>query len=218
MLPKLNSEQMGLLTDHLKGKGFVIRQGAPIRANAEGKAIGLDPSGLCWSRTDHSDFLFPAIPTLLAFPKQRVSLESLKSRYFAMTFSNSAATVRMRPRLEGGPLWTELRAGGQCALAPDERAVIDFLLSRTSGGIDLVTDFPMGDFRTRVVRGKQFYQTRLDPSLARSTMAGLESQGARNSYLPKRGVLELPSYRLPSKKEYLDLFESLGEWCYFRAA
>jgi len=216
LLPKLNPRQMLTIELRLRAQGFSVRADPQIIAKKDREILHCLSSGLCWSGTDPSDALIPVIPELLASPKDEVSVSALKEIYFGMVKSGSAAMVRFLPRMEGGPTWRLLRAMGACSLAPDELAVLDFLLEHASGGCNLVTDFPAPRVRKRIIHGRQFYETNLPVADARSTLASVGSQADRNSYLPKRGILKLSTFNHPSRREYLELFESLGEWCYFQ--
>jgi hypothetical protein len=218
LLPKPNRLQIRTLADSLRRQGFRITGDSRVAAKSREQTIHISPSGLCWSRSDPADLVLPAIPRLLSAPKEAVSLEQLKRRYFDLKVRGSNATVRFEPRMEGGSLWKELRATGQCGLAPDERALLVFLTRHSQGGIDLLTDFPTPSSQGRVIGGKLYFDSRLDGSEFISTLRSTEFRPARQSYLPRSGILRLAGFRSPSRQDFTELFESLGEWCYLTPA
>jgi hypothetical protein len=217
LLPKLNSGQMSTIERELKERRFVIRPGQPMTAKRGQAIIKYDAAGLCWSESDLSDIMLPHIPELLASPKEEVPLAALKTLYFGIRTVGPRATIRLRPRLEGGPNWRELRRSGLCALAPDEHSVLAFLLEHASAPLNVITDFATEVSKSRIVSGRQLYEARIGAALVTSTLSSAEKQGTRNSYLPRDGALRLARFDPPSKQEYAELFEGLGEWCYFRA-
>lgn len=217
LLPKLNSVQILMIGKKLKERGFVIRSGQSMTAKRGRTIIKYDTAGLCWSNSDLSDTMLPHIPGLLASPKEEVPMVELRRRYFGVRSSGRGATIRFRPRIEGGPVWRELRWSGLCALTPDEHAVLTFLLEHASGPLNMVTDFATAAFRRRIINGRQFFETKVSAPLATSTLSNTERQGTRNSYLPQDGVLQLSRFDSPSRQEYAELFVSFGEWCYLQA-
>jgi hypothetical protein len=216
LLPKLNRTQMQTLGARLKRQGFAISGDSSMTAKERGVVLHIDSGGLCWSTSDPADWIVPAIPELLSAPKEEVPLEQLKRRYFSLQTSGSSAILRFEPRIERGSLWRALRGTGDCGLAPDEFAVIMFLLEHTRGRVSLVTDFPTTSSRRRVIGGRQYFETSLTSPQARSTLSSVSKHGARNSYVPPRGVLTLTSFTPPSRRGWVESFEGLGEWCYFR--
>jgi hypothetical protein len=216
LLPKLNRTQMQTLGAGLKRQGFAISGDTSMTAKGRGLALHIDSGGFCWSTSDPADWIIPVIPILLSTPKEEVPLEALKRRYFSLQTSGSGAILRLEPRIERGSLWRALRGTGERGLAPDEFAVIMFLLEHTRGRVSLVTDFPTTSSRRRVIGGRQYFETSLTSPQARSTLSSVSKHGARKSYVPQRGVLTLTSFTPPSRRGWVEFFEGLGEWCYFR--
>jgi hypothetical protein len=216
LLPKLNRTQMQALGARLKKQGFAVSGDTSVKAKKRGSVLHIDPGGLCWSNSDPADWIVPAIPGLLSAPKEKVPLETLKDLYFSLQDSGSGAILKLEPRIERGSLWRALRGTGEWGLAPDEFAVIMFLLEHTRGRVSLVTDFPTTSSRRRVIGGRQYFETSLTSPQARSTLSSVSKHGARKSYVPQRGVLTLTSFTPPSRRGWVEFFEGLGEWCYFR--
>jgi hypothetical protein len=216
LLPKLNPGQVLTIGDRLKERGYVVSTAQSIKARKGRTFIGCDPVGLCWSNSAPMDAILPHIPELLASPKEDAPVVELRRRYFGARRSGQGATIRFRPRLEGGPVWRGLRGSGLCALTPDEHAVLVFLLEHASGPLNVVTDFVAKTSSRRIVNRRQLYDSGIGAALVRSTLSSTETRGQRNSYLPQGGVLRLSRFDPPSKREYVELFESLGEWCYFQ--
>ena len=217
LLPKLNRKQMQTLEGELKRKGFTVGGGYILYARNHDQAIHVNPSGLCWSNSDPSDAIVPALPRIMAASKMAVPLEDIKRLYFTLKPSGSFSMLRFEPRMERGSLWKELRASGQCGLAPDEYLLLLFFL-RSAGDCDVVTDFPASAGRRLLIGGKLYFDSRIAASEVRSTLRSVEASSTRNSYLPRRGVLRLAMYTSPSKREFSELFERLGEWCYLTPA
>jgi hypothetical protein len=214
LLPKLNELQLRAIGRRLAERGFAVETGSSLKATSRKAALYVNPVGYCWSSVDPADAIAPSIPQLLRAPKQKASVSELASRYFDVQTDGSSASVRLSTRMESSTLWHGLRADGLVALTPDERAVVSFLVG-ASGGCELLTDFPRLGSRVRIIGRRQYYESRLGPAEAKSTLRALGERGLRNSYLPERGVLVFDSFSLPSRKELARVFESLGEWCYF---
>jgi hypothetical protein len=218
LLPKLNRSQMQMLGNTLKSKGFTIYGASTLTAKGNDQVLHINPQGLCWSASDPSDLVVPALPKIMRAPKVIVPLEELKSLYFTLRPSESVFIVRFEPRMEKGPLWKALRATDQCGLAPDELAVLLFLLKSAGGECEVLTDFPTRMGRRRLIGGKLYFDSHLAISEVRSTLRSVEARSSRNSYLPRGMILRLSKYKSPSELRFSELFESLGEWCFLTPA
>jgi hypothetical protein len=130
LLPKLNFAQMQVLAKSLTESGLVVRHSSVISARSMKGVIHVDPRGFCWSVFDPSDEILPAIPALLKRWKERKPLKELADLYFMVANSGGKTVVRLSTRVESSTLWRALRASGDCGLAPDEYAVISFLLQQ----------------------------------------------------------------------------------------
>ncbi len=213
-LPKLMPWQIATIRHRLESIGFRTTGNNPMRAFKAGVRILVDPSGLCSSNQDLSDAIAPALPDILTFEPKKVSLGVLRDSYFASERRGDKLLLRLSPRLESKSYWSELRSAGSSALTPDERAVYSAVLSSRTALTPLVTDFPVeGSVVRRIGRG-QYYDSWLKPAEAASTLRGMGSTKARNTYLPRNSILSLSPAPLP-KKELLGLFDKLGEWCFF---
>lgn len=217
LLPKLTPGQVDLLRNRLASLGFKVSGSSRVAAIRPGQTIRVNPVGFCWSNLDPTDAVAPAIPDLLAAPSRQVSFDALKNVYFRSERGVTNPTVRFTPRVEGGSLWTELRASGACGLTPDEHSVVGSVLGSSSGGCRLLTDFPVEGSHVRIIGKKQYYDSALDPVEANSTLRVVGARGERNAYLPRDGIVHLDSLRIPRREDWLRAFDDLGEWCYFRA-
>ena len=215
LLPKLNSVQMGLLTTGLTRHGFSFRYSGPrVTAKSERGLVHVDPAGLCWARFDPSDIVLPLIPELVKARKEEIPLGGLAAKYLKGTKSGQDSLVLLT-RLESGPAWDSLRSLNECGLSPDEYRVASFLVSRAKRWVRVTTDYPVGDMRSSLMGRKRYFLSNLSPDQAESTLRQAGRSQARNSYLPRDGVLESDGILPPSRQELGDLFSGLGEWCYF---
>jgi len=212
LLPKLNSLQMEILAKRFAVIGTVRRAASLVVSSKEGK-IRVSDEGLCWSSFDPSDAVLPAIPALLSCPKEMASMEAVKSKYFRTSRSSEGTTFHVLPRLESSSRWRELRASGGCALAPDEHAVVSFLLGRASGNCEMITDFPVEGSTPLVLGRKRYFDSRLNPAEAISTLRVVGEREQRNSYIRRDRSLRLSSVPAISRRDWIDLFADLGEWC-----
>ena len=216
LLPKLNEAQMQALGIRLKRQGFEVASRRTLVARRRDMALRISPSGLCWSSSDPADSVVPGIPELLGCPKAAVPVEGLENGYFSLRLAGQGADLRFEPRMEAGSLWRSLRAVNQCGLSPDEHRVLLFLLEHAEGECDLLTDYPTLSGRKRVIGSKVYFESRLKTSEINATLRSVEGPSARNSYLPARGIIRLARYHPPPRREFVALFDDLGEWCYLR--
>lgn len=213
-LPKMVPRQMETMRQRLESIGFATKGSSPLRASKGGLRILVDPSGFCSSEQDLSDAIAPAMPAILASKPAKVSFRALRRLYFASENRGKGLLLRLSPRLESESYWDELRATGSCALTPDERTVYSTLLSSSTSLTPLVTDFPVEGSVVRRIGRRQYYDSRLEPAEAGSTLRGIGTAQERNSYLPRDSILSLNPARLP-KGELLEVFEESGDWCFF---
>ena len=204
-----------MLSDRLKGKGFKVSGASSLVARGRTMTIHINPSGHCWSSSDVGDVIIPIIPEILEIPKQEVPLQELLSKYCRVKKSGDSAVVGTSTRLESGNDWRALRKIGQCALTPDEWAVISLMLETASGGCTLVTDFPTKTSRVRIMGKRLYHESVLRPKQAVTTLRSVDRKGSRNSYLTEDGLLVLNSFRPPSRARQKEVLEGLGQWCYF---
>ncbi len=216
LLPKLGRPQSEALAKRLTDKGFAVRRYSELVASKKGAVLHVNPAGFCWSNVDSGDALAPAIPGILALPKETTTLEDLRNRYFALGRSEGSVAVRFSTRMESSSLWEGLRTGGECGLTPDELAVASSVIGASRGGCRLLTDFPAEGSKIRIVGKRQYYESSLDQSEAASTLRPVGQKGERNSHLPREGILLFESLLLPPREKQLELFNGLGEWCCLR--
>ena len=214
LLPKLNSLQMEILAKRFAVIGAVQRAAA-LRVNSKEGRIWVSETGLCWSSFDPSDAVLPAIPALLSCPKEEASMETVRSKYFRASRSKEGTTFHFLPRLESSSRWRELRSTGGCALAPDEHAVVSFLLKRGGGNCKMVTDFLVDGSTPFVLGKKRYFDSRLSPDEAASTLRIVGERGQRNSYIPGDGKIGPSQSSGPDPYDWFGLFADLGEWCSF---
>jgi len=214
LLPKLNSSQVEVLAKRFAEIGVVTR-GALLVVNSRQGPISVSDAGLCWSSFDPGDVVLPAVPNLLSCPKEDAQMETVKARYLRTSRSQEGTTVRVLPRLESSSLWRELRASGGCALAPDEHAVVSTLLRGARRKCEMVTDFFVGGSVPLVYGRKRYFGSKLGPDEAALTLRVAGERGLRNSYVPNDGALGPISASALRRRNWLDLFGDLGEWCPF---
>jgi len=214
LLPKLNSSQIEILARRFSEIGTIQRE-APLTVSSKEGTIRVSNEGFGWSSFDSSDSILPTVPALLSCPKEKASIEAVKSKYFRASKSKEGTTFHLLPRLESSSRWRKLRASGGCALAPDEHAVVSFLLKKAREGCEMVTDFPLEGSTPFVLGRKRYFDSSLDSDMAASTLRVIDERGQRNSYLPRDGKMGLGPVSALSRREWLGLFAELGEWCPF---
>ena len=214
LLPKLNTLQKKILADRFSEIG-TVRSTATLAVSSREGTIKVSDEGLCWASYDPSDAVLPVVPALLSCPKEEASMETAKGKYFRETRSKEGTTCHFFPRLESSTRWRELRATGGCALAPDEHAVVSFLVERAKGNCEMITDFLADGSIPLVLGRKRYFDSRLDPDEATSTLRVAGKRGQRNSYIPRDGRIDLGAMSAPSRRDWSDLLAYLGEWCSF---
>ncbi len=213
LLPKLNQGQIGILTKRFAKAGRSVKVRGLITARLKEGTLHVSPDGLCWSAFDPSDSVLPAIPDLLAAPKERVPIQTLKAKYLRPASTGSKTPLRITTRIESSSSWDKLRASGDCGLAPDEHAVVSLLLKGSRARCSLVTDFPVTGSIPRICGRKRYYDSRLEIGEALSSLRVVGSRFPRNSYLARDGLFQLGEFRLPSSDDWRSLFHEVEDWC-----
>jgi hypothetical protein len=207
---------MHVLGRRFQRLGRVRMSSDHLSAELRSGVLHVVSSGLCWSRIDPADFILPIIPDILSVSKNDIpSKEDLESMYFRTSRESGVFRIHLRVRLERSSTWSALRALGECALAPDEHAVVTHLLRSSRGSCRVLTDFPGHCSKLVVYRGKRYFDSRVEATYAAETLRHTDEGSARNSYVPRNGVLELRGASCLERRTIADLFESLGEWCSF---
>ncbi|HXW95245.1 MAG TPA: hypothetical protein VEJ19_06030 [Nitrososphaerales archaeon] len=214
LLPKLNSVQIEILARRLSEVG-VVRRGAALVATSREGTIRVSDEGLCWSSFDPSDAVLPAVPALLSFPKEEAPMETIKGKYLRASGSKGKVNVCILPRLETSSWWRELRASGGCALAPDEHAVVSFLLERVRGNCEMITDFLVDGCNPIVLGRKRYFDSKVSSGEAVSTLRVVGERSQRNSYIPGDGNFRISWISAVTERDWTDLFAYMGEWCSF---
>ncbi len=213
LLPKLNRVQIGLLLKRFEELGHsVVNQGL-IAVTLEEGTVHVSSNGLCWSAFDPSDAVLPAIPDLLAAPKEKVPVQALMAKYFRLASTGGRTRVRISTRIESSSSWDKLRASGDCGLAPDEHAVASLLLKGSSAKCALVTDFPVIGSVPRICGRKRYYDSRLEIGEALSSLRMVGSRSPRNSYVARDGSFQLGRFSPPSTDDWHELFRGVEDWC-----
>ena len=88
---------------------------------------------------------------------------------------------------------------------------------RPSKGCVLLTDYPLPTCRPRMIGGRQYFESEVSPNDAEGTLSVVGSTRIRSSFIPKGGILFIRGFKAPSERDFVRLFESMGEWCYFVA-
>jgi hypothetical protein len=212
----MNASQMDVLAQRLAGRGFRIRHSNSIAGSSPEGVVHVDPRGFCWAAFDPRDIVLPVLPILQSVPKEGKPLQEIMGLYFQFAKSKSQTILRLSTRIESSTLWKALRASNNCGLTPDEHAVISFLIGNAEAEFLLVTDYPTESSTMRTYGRKRFYESRLSPQEALSTLRSVAHKSSRNSYLPRDGAITFNRFKFPSRDELTRLFGSLGEWCYFQ--
>lgn len=215
LLPKMTREQVKVISERLTGAGYSVKLSDCLSARSRKGTIHVDPSGVCRSTTDTTDLVVPAIPDILACKKERIPIGELKSLYLATGRSGRKTRVRISTRTESSLLWRLMRASGDCGLSPDEHAVATFLLERAGGTCGVLTDFPGDEPVVKVLGKRRYFDSKVSAAVAAMTLRVAGAKSSRNSYLRRDGVLEFARFERPSAADWHDLFDGLGEWCYF---
>ncbi len=215
LLPKLVPAQVELISRRLEGLGFRVNSRGILSAKNEGKSVHVDSQGLCWSNVDVTDEVGPVVPELLSLPKQPASYGKVAGMYLNTVPHTLNRKVRFSLRVETGRNWRLLREHGFSGLSPDEHLVVSRVLALGGGRVQMVTDFPTADSRSRVIGKRLYYTSSLDAAEAVETLRMAGEEKRRNSYLPDDGILELESPISRALTAWEDAFHDLGEWCYF---
>jgi hypothetical protein len=211
----MNNAQMIVISKRLTLAGYSVVHSNSLLAKSSHSKIRIDASGVCRSTTDVADVIIPEIPDILCMKKEPISMGELKSLYLATGRSGKKTRIRVSTRTESCLLWELMRASDSCGLSPDEHAVATFLLERARSACDVVTDFPEVGSVIRMVGRRRYFDSKVDPATAATTLRVAGAKSARNSYLPRDGMLELANFAKPSAVDWFGLFKELGEWCYF---
>jgi hypothetical protein len=214
LLPKLNPEQMEVLSDRLAREGFVVRDGTSIVAESRKRTIHIEPTGLCWSAADPSDYVLPLLPDLLG-RSSRARPEAVLGAYLNMVPVRGGFAIHLSPRLESMGFWDDLRRSGGCGLSPDERLVIQCVLDGADGKCSIVTDFPVEGSEPMVVGRRRYFLSNLAVAEVSRSIRAVGEPGRKSSYLPRDGVLMLSKLIL-EEESVAKLAEELGEWWSFR--
>jgi hypothetical protein len=218
-LPKLTDGQVGLLTAHLKGRGFGIRLGSRPRRLVAAKGaqhIAIDGAlGLAASRSDLLDPLAPAIPALLAPPNHTAGETGADATqlYFSLKQSGASAELQLFPRMESLRSWSCLRRDGLCGLTPDEAAVLRRLLggASRSSRVTCVTARPRRGSRVLQEGTRLYYRSTMPIAEFLGSLRTIDSDGVDSAcYLPRDSVLSLPGVRVDPHVPPADL----GQWCF----
>jgi hypothetical protein len=218
LLPKMTRVQMHVISDRLTSLGYSVHLTRALAAKYADSTVRVDPSGVCWSTGNFDDSIIPAIPSILASEKEKVPTEELESMYVAVGRSEHGVRARLTTRLESYSNWRRLRESDTCALSPDEHLVACFMLRRANGSCGVLTDFPVRRSEVRIFGGRRYFDSHLDCRQVASTLRVAGAKSKKNSYLRREGLLELGRLKLPSAREWRELFDKLGEWCYFKPA
>lgn len=209
LLPKMNAAQMAKVRQRLAFLGFRTSGGSPMRAAKGDWLAGVSPAGFCWSSRNLADLVGPALPGILATPKEPRPKDFVRGLYFDR--GQEPGLFRVKPRMESSVLWRELRAKGECALSPDERAVFGGLLSRTGGTCTVVTDYPNDTSRVRIFGRRQYYESTVETAEAAENLREAGTTRPRNVYLPQDGLISISGGRRGGAR----ILPDLGEWCFF---
>lgn len=214
LLPKLNRMQMEVISKRLIKSGFSVLSSGRLSAMSQEATIRIEPSGICWSAADPADAVLPAIPDILACPKEKVQAKELQGMYFTASRLKGISNVRLSTRIESFSNWDRLRTSGASGLAPDEHCVASFVIEEAAGNCQLLTDFPTEGSAPTLCGSKLYFESNIGATEALNTLGAVGRRQARNSYIPRAGILRLAVTRFSSNK-LAGLFHELGEWCSF---
>jgi hypothetical protein len=209
-------KQMHLLGTRFRQLGRVRRVSDRLSVELKAGIMHVSSSGLCWMRIDPADYILPIIPEILSVSKEKIpSKEALERMYFRTSVETGVLRVHLHVRLEHNSTWRALRASGECALAPDEHAVATHLLKNSRGSCGVVTDFPNHCSKLVIFRDRKYFDSTVETKYAAETLRHTDAGSARNSYIPRNGVLDLKDSSFVERQDIKDMFESMGEWCSF---
>ncbi|MDA4122782.1 MAG: hypothetical protein OK456_06340 [Thaumarchaeota archaeon] len=213
-LPKLNTSQLSYLSQNLQNRGFRVKVGPRLlRASASSINLSVDPGGLSWSSKEVLDAITPAIPRLLAFPRETVAGGPLDKHllYFrAKRVRGRKYDVHLFTRMESLHTWTELRKEGLCGLTPDEKKVIGSLLASAEGTVECLTDYVSEDSSPVQFERRQYYRSTIPVAEFLSTLRSVSEASKRNSYLPRESILRVTLDETTAQPS----LDGLDEWCY----
>ena len=98
-------------------------------------------------------------------------------------------------------------------MAPDEHAVVSFILGKAGRNCEMITDFLVDGSAPLVLGRNRYFDSKLSPDEAASTLRIIGERGQRNSYIRRDGNLRVSSISGISRRDWADLFADLGEWC-----
>jgi hypothetical protein len=218
-LPKLTDAQMAILTSHLEGRGFEVRQGSGPGRRVAAKVsqrIAIDGAlGLATSAADVLDALAPAVPAILAAGGLATDgrHKNASAPYFSVKRSGASAELQFFPRMESLRTWSCLRKDGLCGLTPDEGAVLKRLLGGAPGSsrVECVTAKPTEGSRAIQEGRRVYYRSTMPVADFLRSLRTIDSGGADTaSYIPRDSILSLDRARVQGRIRP----EELGEWCF----
>ncbi len=211
-LPKLTSEQVLIVANHLKNDGLKLTKSpdGALRASLGERRLTIHPSGLAWSNLDLLDILAPCVPNLLQAGKAKAQ----SNPFYLAKKGDGAFQVQLFPRMEARRTWRELRRIGGCALTPDEQHIIRMLLEGSGGKVGAITDFPTEDSRRMRVGRKNYFRSFIEVGDFAESLCALGETKSRNSFLPINALLILDDFAPPSRERLREASEELGEWCF----
>lgn len=214
LLPKLNSSQMDALAGRLEGLGRAVEAAPLLVARSPGGSVTVDPKGLCWGVLDPADLILPAVPGLLAIPREGARAGEIRGMYYRVAGMGRKTLLRLSTRVEASASWDRLRAAGDCGLSPDEHLVATRLLKPLDAPCRVVTDFIADNSLPFRVGRTTLFASDLTGSEVASTLRAGGERKARNTYLPRSGIIEIRGREIPSLPD--DDLDDLGDWCSFR--
>ena len=214
-LPKLNDEQLRILSERLVRLGYKLRAGWKVRASMGSAVLWFERGGIAYSSSDLVDPIAPIIPKVLEVEKKRVTPRSLSEMYYATNCEGKSLRVRFNTRIESLSTWKELRVVDESGLTPDEALVLKVLLGRAKGSVRVVADYPNETARIIQIGRRLYFDSSLDVDEFRANLRILGQRNQRNTYLPRNCMLDLANFKLPEADELSKLSSELGEWCYY---
>jgi hypothetical protein len=212
LLPKMNGKQLDVLRRKLISLGFRIERKNIFSAKKGTVRIWLDPSGLCWSSVDPTDYVIPSIPELLGCEKEKIRREEFNQLYFNIIKNKDNYLVRFKTRLEHGYTWKLLRKIGISGFSPDECTVIKWLLGFARGNITALCSYPIEDSSILRIGRRNYYVVELDVERFVSEISDFTTHKRRQCFLFQECTVTLRSLNVSSMNKSNP---ELGEWCYY---
>ena len=207
-IPKLSPRQMVLMREELRARGFSVTGVDTLRARKGETWLSVNPAGFARSPADLLDAVVPPLARMLGEDRSATA----SNPYFVLKEYARGFELHFFPRLEALGRWTSLRREGECGLTPDERLVLERVLSgSTEETIECVTDYPTEGCSSTQYGKNSYFRSRLASPEFLSNLRTISKASRRNTYLPRTSIFRVKGAPPPLGPSTVS---ELGEWCY----